>query len=116
MHSEGDLAHTTINTKDDKDRGIFHFLQYWAGSSSVVIAQIPKSEIDEKKPILGFHTKDGSDKGRLLPKYIVGSVKGGEFKNNVYLTNEKLKKKVKKFDFFASDGSKPQQGAQLTSK
>lgn len=112
--SEGDLSHTTLNTKDDKSLGLFNFLNYWAGDTSVVVAQIPREEIDGKEPIIGFTDAGPEARGRLLPKYIIGSVKNGQFETNMYLEDNELAQQVARYNYVVSDGTRPQKAKQQT--
>ena len=107
---EGDLAHTTINTQDDAGLGFLNLLNYWTGESSIIVAQVPKAEIDGKKPIIGFADAEPTTQGKLLPKYIIGSVKGGVFAESTATSVDMVK-----YDFLASDGARPTKAQQLTS-
>lgn len=108
--SEGDLAHTTINTQDDAGLGFFNLLNYWTGKNSIIVAQVPKAEIDGKKPIIGFADAEPTTQGKLLPKYIIGSVKGGVFAESTATSVDMVK-----YALLASDGNRPTKAQQLTS-
>ena len=112
--SEGDLSHTTLNTKDDKDLGLLHFLSYWGGSSPIIVAQVPKVEVDGKKPIIGYADAEPETRGRLLPKYIVGYVENGDYDSNEYLTSSVLSEEVVRYNHVVSEGSRPQKEKQQT--
>ncbi len=113
--SENDLAHTTLNTRESADKlsGFFNFLPYWNGDSSIIVAQIPKSEIDGNAPIIGYQSVDS--RGYLLPKYIKGHAKSGTYVSNKYHTDPSLSGSVVKYAILASDGKKPTASAALVS-
>lgn len=108
--SEGDLAHTTINTQDDAGLGFLNLLNFWTGKNSIIVAQVPKAEIDGKKPIIGFADAEPTTQGKLLPKYIIGSVKGGVFAESTATSVDMVK-----YALLASDGNRPTKVQQLTS-
>ncbi len=102
LPSEGDLAHTTINTNEDESLGLLNILNYWVECGAVVVAQVPKAEVDGKKPIIGFENAEQGTRGRLLPEYIIGSIREGK-----YATNDIPADQIARYDIIVPDGQKP---------
>ncbi len=85
------IKYTTLNTKDD-ELGFLSYMTYWVGeegselgNNGIVVLQIPKKYIDAEKDVIGFKTEKGytaEDTGVVLPEFVVGYIKGGEYHEN----------------------------------
>ena len=102
------LSSITINTKDSR-LDLLNVLKICDGVD-IAVAQVPKTEIDGKSPIIGYPDDEPDASGWLLPKYIVGSVRGGE-----YVANSVSAEEMDKYALLASDGNRPTKAQQLTS-
>lgn len=107
------LSSITRNTKNSR-LDLLNLLSI-CKDGNIVIAQVPKTEIDGKQPIIGYEDTEPDTSGWLLPKYIVGSTRDGVYSSNEYLTNPELAGEIAKYDFLASDGARPTKAQQLTS-
>ena len=102
------LSSITRNTKNSR-LDLLNLLSI-CKDGNIVIAQVPKTEIDGNQPIIGYEDTEPDTSGWLLPKYIVGSVKGGVFAESTATSED-----MAKYNFLASDGARPTNAQQLTS-